>query len=73
MVRFSVEYPELIKDNEKLEMYGAFTDDIDKVVELLNSQDDEINYWKQKVLSLLFILGQFDKNKVENLMEELKL
>lgn len=73
MVRFSVEYPELIKDNEKLEMYGAFTDDIDKVVDLLNSQDDEINYWKQKVLSLLFILGQFDKNKVENLMEELKL
>lgn len=68
MVRFSVEYPELIKDNRKLEMY-----DIDKVVDLLNSQDDEINYWKQKVLSLLFILGQFDKNKVENLMEELKL
>lgn len=73
MVRFSVEYPELIKDNEKLEMYGAFTDDIDKVVDILNSQDDEINYWKQKVLSLLFILGQFDKDKVENLMEELKL
>lgn len=73
MVRFSVEYPELIKDNEKLEMYGAFTDDIDKVVDILNSQDDEINYWKQKVLSLLFILGQFDNDKVESLMEELKL
>jgi hypothetical protein len=73
MVRFSVEYPELIKDNEKLEMYGAFTDDIDKVVDILNSQDYEINYWKQKVLSLLFILGQFDNDKVESLMEELKL
>jgi len=69
MVRFSVEYPELIKDNENIVMY----DDIDKIVELLNSQDDAIKYWKQKALSLLFILGQFDKNKVKNLMEELKL
>ena len=73
MVRFSVENPELIKDNEKKVMYGAFTDDIDKVVDLLNSQDEEINYWKHKVLSLLFILGQFDNDKVESLMEELKL
>ena len=68
MVRFSVETPELIKDNEKKVMY-----DIDKVVDLLNNQDIEISYWKHKVLSLLFILGQFDNDKVESLMEELKL
>lgn len=73
MVRFTVEYPELIKDNKEMEMYGAFTDDIDKVVGLLNSQEDEIIYWKHKVGSLLFILKQFDEKKVEKLMEELNL
>lgn len=71
MVRFSVETPELIKDNEK--KVRVFTDDINKIVDLLNNQDMEIVYWKHKVLSLLFILGQFDNDKVESLMEELKL
>ena len=44
---------------------------VDEVVELLNEQQDQISYWKHKVSSLLWILGQFDKEKVKELLKEL--
>lgn len=42
-----------------------------EVVDLLNEQQDQISYWKHKVSSLLWILGQFDKAKVKELLKEL--
>lgn len=39
--------------------------------EMLNEQQEEIAYWKHKVSSLLWILGQFDEQKVKKLLEEL--
>ena len=43
----------------------------DDVVGLLNEQQEEISYWKHRVSSLLWILGQFDEQKVKKLLEEL--
>lgn len=43
-----------------------------KVVDLLNEQQDQIIYWKHKVNSLLWILSQFDKEKVKELLKELE-
>ena len=73
-----------IKDNEYELMEYPFSltcesiDDFDsliheclQVVGLLNTQAEEISYWKHKVSSLLWILGQFDKEKFKALMEEL--
>lgn len=41
------------------------------IVVMLNEQQEEIAYWKHKVSSLLWILGQFDEQKVKKLLEEL--
>ena len=36
----------------------------------INKQQDQISYWKHKVNSLLWILSQFDKEKVKELLKE---
>ena len=41
------------------------------VCAFLNEQQEEISYWKHRVSSLLFILSQFDNDKVKKLLEEL--
>ena len=38
---------------------------------LNDEQQDQISYWKHKVNSLLWILGQFDEEKVKELLKEL--
>ena len=38
----------------------------------INKQQDQISYWKHKVNSLLFILGQFDEEKVKGLLKEME-
>ena len=48
------------------------TDTLDLLVDLLNEQQDQISYWKQKVYSLLWILGQFDEEKVKGLLKEME-
>ena len=45
--------------------------DLYKACEVLNEQQDQIIYWKHKVSSLLWILGQFDEEKVKELLKEL--
>lgn len=40
--------------------------------DFMNEQQDQISYWKHKVSSLLWILGQFDEQKVKKLLEELE-
>ena len=40
------------------------------LLKLLNEQQDQISYWKHKVNSLLWILSQFDKEKVKELLKE---
>ena len=40
--------------------------------DFMNEQQDRIIYWKHKVSSLLFILSQFDKEKVKELLKELE-
>ena len=45
--------------------------DKQKIADLLNEQQEEISYWKHRVSSLLWILGQFDEQKVKKLLEEL--
>lgn len=40
--------------------------------EQLGKQQEEISYWKHRVSSLLFILSQFDNEKVKKLLEELE-
>ena len=47
------------------------TDTLDLLVDLLNEQQDQISYWKHKVNSLLWILGQFDEEKVKKLLKEI--
>ena len=42
-----------------------------EVVDLLNEQQDQISYWKHKVSILLWILGQFDEEKVKKLLKEI--
>ena len=53
-------------DNED-EEYMDMEDCKDK----LNEQQDQISYWKHKVNSLLWILGQFDEEKVKKLLKEI--
>ena len=56
-------------------IYDSKTDevlDVNDVEHKLNEQQDQISYWKHKVSSLLWILEQFDKEKVKALMEELE-
>lgn len=40
--------------------------------DFMNEQQDRIIYWKHKVSSLLFILSQFDEEKVKELLKELE-
>ena len=54
-----------ITDNGELITLG-------EVVDLLNEQQDQISYWKHKVSSLLWILGQFDEEKVKGLLKEME-
>lgn len=66
--RFEVDVDHLLlvwdtEKNKRLE--------IEDIVALLNEQQDQISYWKHKVSSLLWILGQFDKAKVKELLKEL--
>ena len=42
------------------------------VCEKLNEQQNQISYWKHKVNSLLWILGQFDEEKVKKLLKEVE-
>jgi regulator of replication initiation timing len=53
--------------------------DIHKSCDLINSLYEEneqlkteVEHWKHRVSSLLFILSQFDNEKVKKLLEELK-
>jgi len=57
---------EYIEDNGCVQLYG-----FDVLCEMLNEQQEEISYWKHRVSSLLFILSQFDNEKVKKLLEEL--
>ena len=59
-----------IFDNKTNHFYYK-TFDNEEVVDLLNEQEEEISYWKHRVSSLLWILGQFDEQKVKKLLEEL--
>ena len=43
-----------------------------KIIDLLNDLYKEKENWKHKVGQLLFILSQFDEEKVQQLMEDLK-
>ena len=45
---------------------------IQEVVDKLNEQQDQISYWKHKVNGLLWILSQFDEEKVKELLKELE-
>ena len=40
--------------------------------DFMNEQQDQIIYWKHKVSSLLWILSQFDKEKVKELLKEVE-
>ena len=42
-----------------------------KLENQVDEQQDQISYWKHKVNSLLWILGQFDKAKVKKLLKEI--
>ena len=53
-----------VKDNGKIMT-------VDEVINMLNEQQDQISYWKHKVNSLLWILGQFDEEKVKGLLKEM--
>lgn len=57
---------------ESVDDFETLVQECLQVVGLLNTQAEEIRYWKHKVTSLLWILGQFDKEKVKALMEELE-
>lgn len=43
-----------------------------QLVDCLNEQQDQISYWKHKVNGLLWILSQFDEEKVKELLKELE-
>ena len=67
-----MDMPKLLIDNNTNEKYNLLlVNDIERIVDLLNEQQDQISYWKHKVSSLLWILGQFDKAKVKELLKEL--
>ena len=67
-----MDMPKLLIGNNTNEKYNLLlVNDIERIVDLLNEQQDQISYWKHKVSSLLWILGQFDKAKVKELLKEL--
>ncbi len=45
---------------------------VTELEDLLNEQQDQIIHWKHKVNSLLWILSQFDEEKVKELLKELE-
>lgn len=45
---------------------------VEQAVNVLNEQQEQISYWKHKVSSLLWILSQFDEEKVKELLKELE-
>ena len=56
-------------------IYDSKTDkvlNVNDVEHKLNEQQDHISYWKHKVSSLLWILSQFDEEKVKELLKELE-
>ena len=57
----------IISDSVEDKDYYKFSD----ICNVLNEQQDQISYWKHKVNSLLFILGQFDEEKVKGLLKEM--
>lgn len=64
-----------IYDNEGLDDYyhlGNDERDVKGICKLLNEQQNQIIYWKHKVNSLLWILSQFDKEKVKKLLKEVE-
>ena len=64
-----------IYDNEGLDDYyhlGNDERDVKGICKLLNEQQDHISYWKHKVNGLLWILSQFDEEKVKELLKELE-
>ena len=61
--------------NEKWFLFDNETEDymdMEDCKDKLNEQQEEISYWKHRVSSLLFILSQFDNDKVKKLLEELE-
>ena len=62
--RFTLTAWHEVKDNGKIMT-------VDEVINMLNEQQDQISYWKHKVNSLLWILGQFDEEKVKGLLKEM--
>ena len=58
----------IINDSVEDKDYYKFSD----ICNVLNEQQDQISYWKHKVNSLLFILGQFDEEKVKGLLKEME-
>ena len=58
----------IISDSVEDKDYYKFSD----ICDVLNEQQDQISYWKHKVNSLLFILGQFDEEKVKGLLKEIE-
>lgn len=61
--------------NEKWFLFDNETEeymDMEDCKDKLNEQQDQISYWKHKVYSLLWILGQFDEEKVKGLLKEME-
>ena len=73
--RFSVDndgiYDTQEKKHFKFIAYDWIDCDIYECCEKLNEQQEQISYWKHKVNSLLWILSQFDEEKVKELLKEL--
>ena len=73
--RFKMEIPinngnhPLLKDNETGKIVEIVN--VEMLIKKMNEQQEEIAYWKHRVSSLLFILSQFDNDKVKKLLEEL--
>ena len=63
---------DVIIDEKEKDSYTPKYEGFNRIINTLNRQEDEINYWKSKVSSLLFILTQFDENKVEELIQEIE-
>ena len=79
--RFILLKPNVVFDNNETAFFLAENEkEAERIVALLNSLYDENEqlrqdsaHWKHRVYSLLWILGQFDKDKVKGLLKELEL
>lgn len=67
---------ELNFDDDKIIDIEAIGDDgvldLNDCCKIMNEQQEQISYWKHKVSSLLWILSQFDEEKVKELLKELE-